>query len=103
MNFISSDKAQELPTQDTTVSFKKAGSVQWYYVPQDAEINIDAPYDKVRVLTLGPELQPFYDNIVDSGKFIAQAGSFIGLTSAEPTEIEMGVSLLKPKTTGGSK
>lgn len=92
MDFISSDTVSDLPVQDTTVSFEEAGTVQWYYVPQDTEINIDAMYNQIRVLTLSPELEPFYDNISDSGQFTALAGSYIGLTSAAPTEIEISIS-----------
>lgn len=92
MDFISSDTVSDLPVQDTTVSFEEAGTVQWYYVPQDTEINIDATYDQIRVLTLSPELEPFYDNISDSGQFTALAGSYIGLTSATPTEIDISIS-----------
>ncbi|MGL6198947.1 MAG: serine hydrolase domain-containing protein [Lachnospiraceae bacterium] len=92
MDFISSDTVSDLPVQDTTVSFEEAGTVQWYYVPQDTEINLDATYNQIRVLTLSPELEPFYDNMYDSGQFTALAGSYIGLTSAAPTEIDISIS-----------
>ena len=95
MDFISSDTVSDLPAQDTTVSFENAGEVQWYYVPQKTEINVDAPYDQIRILTLNSELVPFYDNIADSGKFTAQAGSYIGLTSAASTEINMNITPLE--------
>jgi len=36
-----------------------------------------------------------YDNLNGSEVFTAEAGSYIGLTSAEPTEVEAGISPVK--------
>jgi len=95
MEFINASEAEELPGEDTTISIEKANTVQWYYVPEDVEIDIDAPYDEVRILTLDAELTPFYDNITGSEVFTATAGSYIGLTSAVPTQVDVGITSVK--------
>lgn len=93
MDFVPAETvAKALPTVNTKVSFEKAGVIKWFYVAKDMQISVDAPFEKVRVLTVGPELESFYDNIVDSGPFVAKAGSYIGLTSNAPGEIDMGIS-----------
>lgn len=91
MKFIRAEEVPELPAENTTVTFEKARLVQWYFVPQDTIINIDVPYDTVRILALSPELAQFYDNIVDSGEFTVPAGSYIGMTSAAPMDLDMGI------------
>lgn len=95
MDFISADEAMELPRESTTISFEKANTVQWYYVTEDAKIDIDVPYNQVRVLNLSPELSFAYDNLSGNEVFTAKAGSYIGLTSATSTEIDMGITAVK--------
>lgn len=92
MNFIDAKTVPELPADDTTVTFEKAAAVQWYYVTKDTKINVDAAYDKVRVQAIGPDLAPIYDNLGDSGEFTAPAGSYVGLSSAAPNSIDMGIT-----------
>ena len=95
MEFISASEAAVFPAEDSAIAFAEANTVQWYYVPEDMEINIDVSYDQVRVLHISPELALSYDNLNGSEAFTAEAGSYIGLTSAEPTEIQAGITLVK--------
>ena len=95
MEYIDAGEAEQLPNEDTTISIENANIVQWYYVPEDVQIDIDVPYDEVRILTLDTELIPFYDNLTGSKLFTATAGSYIGLTSAAPVQIDVGISSLE--------
>ena len=95
MAFMNASEATELPAEDSAISLAEANTVQWYYVPDDMEIDIDVPYDQIRVLNLSPEMTISYDNLNGSEVFTAKAGSYIGLTSAVPTEIQAGISPAK--------
>ena len=92
MEFMNAGEAAELPSEDFTISFAEANTVQWYYVPEDMEIDIDVPYDQVRVLNFSPEMAVPYDNLNGIEVFTAKAGSYIGLTSAEPAEVQAEIS-----------
>jgi len=95
MEFMNASEAAELPAEDSAISLMEANTVQWYYVPEDMEIDIDVPYDQIRVLNLSPEMTISYDNLNGSEVFTAKTGSYIGLTSAKPTEVQAGISPVK--------
>lgn len=95
MDFINASEAQEFPVNDATISLEKANTAQWYFISEDTEIDIDVPFNKVRILNVSPELAINYDNLNGSSPFKAKAGSYIGISSIDPTSVNVKITPLK--------